>query len=101
MRKTRYSLKEVKGLVENYQNLREVKSNHGVGLDILVRLADLDRAIYYLPPKEYQAVLLYGQLRSSSRVIEQALEVSRATLARRYDSGISWIVAFLNGEEVE
>lgn len=91
-----YSVKEVRGLIENYAALKEAKDTNGPGLRILVVLADLTGAIAKLPPKEYQAVLLHGQLRHTVRDAEQVLEVARQTLHDRYESGISWIVRYLN-----
>lgn len=96
----RYSANEVRGLIEGYAELRERKRTSGAGLHILCLLADLDRAIYHMPPKEYQAVLLYGQLGHTIRDAEESLGVSKSTLHRRYESGIAWIVQYLNtGEE--
>ena len=92
----RYSVNEVRGLIEGYAELRERKGTYGGRLAILCRLADLDKAIYRLPPKEYQAVLLYGQLGHTVRDAEVSLGVSKSTLHRRYESGIAWIVQYLN-----
>jgi DNA-directed RNA polymerase specialized sigma24 family protein len=94
---SRYSEKEVRGLIEGYAELREAKEVYGEGLSILVKLADLGRAVEKLPPKEYQAVLLHGQMRHTVRDAEQLLEIARATLHDRYESGISWLTRYLNG----
>jgi len=94
-----YSSGQVRGLIENYAELREAKATYRVGLNFLIMLCDLDRAIRLLGPKEYQAVLLHGQLRHTVRDAEQALEVSRSTLQDRYNAGVEWIVRYLNGDE--
>lgn len=98
-RPARYKSAEVQALVEGYAELRELKSTANArGLRILLTLADLDRAILNLPPKEYQAVLLHGQLGHTLRNAELLLGVGRMKLLRRYESGISFIVRYLNGE---
>lgn len=87
-------------MVEWYTVLREVKDTSGRGLRWLVLLADLDRAISYMPPKEYHAVLLHGLLGHVVRDAEMLLGVSKDTLSRRYQAGIDWLTHFLNnGEE--
>ena len=91
-----YNAKEVRGLVEGYAELREKKSTYGVGSIILIRLADLDRAIALLQPKEYQAILLHGLLGQTIRDAETLLGVSKSTLYDRYDSGIAWLVRIMN-----
>lgn len=96
-----YSTKEVKGLIEGYAELREAKATYGHGLFVLCLLTDLDSAIKLMPPKEYQAVLLHGQLRHTVRDAEQILEVARSTLSDRYERGIAWITKYLNTGETE
>lgn len=91
-----YSSGQVRGLIENYAPLREVKGTFRVGLNILVMLADLDRAMRRMPPKEYHAILLHGLMRHTIRDAEQRLGVSRSTLQDRYEAGIEWIARFLN-----
>jgi hypothetical protein len=52
-----YSLQEVEGLVEGYEEWQEIKKH----LWVLVRLCDLDIALKQMPSKKlYQAVLLVG-----------------------------------------
>jgi len=93
----RYSLNEVRALIEAYAELRERKGVAGRGLVILCKLADLDRAISMLPPKEYQAVLLNGQLGFALRDIETQLGISKSTLHDRYEKGLKLLVNYLNG----
>lgn len=96
MKKARYSDKEVRSLIESYTEFREKKSTHGLGLLVLLKLCDIDHAVRLLPPKEYQAVLLYGMLGHTIRDAEGLLGVSKSTLHDRYESGIRWIVRILN-----
>lgn len=98
--RTTYRNSEVRGLIENYTELRDSRDTVGPGLMILIQLADVWRAFRALPPKEYQAVLLHGLLRHTVRDAEAILGVSKSTLSDRYDSGLSWITRYLNeGDE--
>ncbi len=95
-----YAFKEVEALVCNYAELKSAMDVRGPGLRVLILLADIDTAIGKMPPKEYQAVLLYGQLGYTLRNVENILGVSKSTLHDRFTSGIGWIVDYLNGVEV-
>lgn len=88
-----YSVEEVRALVEGYEELRPVRHK----LWILVRLADLDTALWHMPPKEYQAVLLCGLLGMSYRAAGDALGVSHETMYTRTERGLVWLTAYLNG----
>lgn len=92
----RYSIKEVRGLINEYYELRESKGVYRHGLHVLIVLADLERALRKMPPKEYRAVLVHGLLRVPSREAGQALGVSHMTVQNRMEAGISWIVRYLN-----
>ena len=94
-----YTRREVKGLVDNYAELKGRRdTTPGFPLFLLLALVDLDRAIANLPPKEYQAILLHGLLRQTVRgAAAGLLGVSPTTLYERYESGLEWITDFLNG----
>lgn len=94
--RVRYSENEVRNLIENYAVYREKKSTRGAGLVFLCLLADIDMAVKLLPPPEYEAILLHGMLGHTVRDAEELLGVSKSTMQRRYDSGITWIVRILN-----
>lgn len=98
MRPANYRPDEVRGLVEMYAVLREKKETYRSGLDILVRLADLDQAIAAMPPKEYHAVLLHGLLGHVLRDAHTLLGVAERTLLDRYHAGIEWLTNYLNGD---
>lgn len=96
----RYSINEIRALIESYAELVERKGVAGRGLVILCKLADLDRAIAMLPPKEYQAVLLHGLLTYALRDVETLLGISKSTLHDRYEKGLTLLAKYLNeGEE--
>lgn len=96
-----YSAGEVTRLVSCYAELRERKGTTKGGLHTLVCLADIDRAIAHMPPKEYHAILLHGQLGHTVRDAEQLLGVAKSTLEDRFKSGITWITNYLNGDNPE
>lgn len=95
-----YSFKEVEALVCNYAELKSAMDVRGPGLRVLLLLADVDRAIANMPPKEYHAILLHGQLSYTLRDAELVLGVSKSTLHDRFTSGINWLVDYLNGVAV-
>jgi DNA-directed RNA polymerase specialized sigma24 family protein len=64
----------------------------------LLWLADLERALHAMPPKEYHAVLLYGLIRLPLLDVAEKLGVSHPTVLKRYDAGIEWLTDYLNGE---
>jgi DNA-directed RNA polymerase specialized sigma24 family protein len=88
---------EVKTLVEEYEELRELKGTEQWRLRYLVTLADLDRSLRRMPPKEYQAVLLCGLLSIATRTAGALLGVSGETMRKRYLRGLEWLLNDLNG----
>lgn len=93
-----YSENEVTALIDQYAELRCVKAVYGPGLRVLCLLADLDKAVSMMPPKEYQAVLLHGFLQHTIRDAEKILGISRSTLHDRFEAGILWLTNYMNGE---
>jgi DNA-directed RNA polymerase specialized sigma24 family protein len=96
LRLSNYTPAEIKALIESYAELREEKDTNPRGLRVLVMLADLERAIAHMPPKEYHAVLLHGLLGETVRDAETYLGVSKSTLLDRYHAGVAWITDYLN-----
>ena len=85
-------------LVEEYEELREVKDTGSRGrLHILVKLADLDKAVRFLGRKEYEAILLCGILGITMRTAGNMLGVSAQTMSNRYNRGLSSLARYLNG----
>lgn len=83
-------------MVEGYAELKEAKSTSGFGLRILCQLADLDRALRCMPPKEYPVVLLHGLLGYTVRNAGELLGISRPTLSDRYRKGIEFLTDHMN-----
>jgi DNA-directed RNA polymerase specialized sigma24 family protein len=93
-----YSDAEIRELVEGYEELREVKeTGTRRGLLVLVKLADLDKALRSLTPREYEAVILCGMIGLTMRTSGQLLAVSAQTMSNRYNRGLSSLARYLNG----
>jgi len=88
-------------LVEEYEELRCLKSTERYALLLLCQLIDVERAISRLGPKEYQAVLLCGLLGVSDQAAGQALGVHQTTMTRRYMRALALLAADLNGDSVD
>lgn len=85
-------------LVEEYEELRESRDTGSRGkLLMLVKLADLDRAMKFLGQKEYEAILLCGMLALTMRTAGNLLGVSAQTMSNRYNRGLSSLARYLNG----
>lgn len=85
-------------LVEEYEELREGRDTGSRGkLLMLVKLADLDRAMKFLGQKEYEAILLCGMLSMTMRTAGNLLGVSAQTMSNRYNRGLSSLARYLNG----
>jgi DNA-directed RNA polymerase specialized sigma24 family protein len=85
-------------LVEEYEELRENKDTGShYQLLMLVKLADLDRAIHHLRQKEFEAILLCGMLSLTMRTAGSLLGVSAQTMSNRYNRGLVSLARYLNG----
>ena len=94
----RYWPEEVRVLVEEYAELRELK---GTGTKGGVRhicfLADLDKALRAMPTKAYRYVLLHGLLHLPVRDTAEFFGVHPATAQENYVRALTWITDYLNG----
>ena len=98
-RRSNYTPRSVRYLVEGYDTLRWMKSTEpGRGLDLLCQLMDVDRAVSRLGPQEYQVILLCGLIGISEQDAAQALEVHQTTVSRRYQRALEVLAADLNGD---
>jgi DNA-directed RNA polymerase specialized sigma24 family protein len=91
--RSNYTLDEVEGLVEMYEEVESIKDQ----LWVLVRYADLDIALRKMPPKLYQATLLVGLIGLDTRWAGKQFGVSHDTMWRRYRMGLEWLTNQLNG----
>lgn len=94
-----YSARQVRRLVESYAELTEMKETHGPGLDALVQLIDLDRALNRLARKYREVVLLHGQLGLQQAPAAGELSISQPALAKRYRQGLDELHYLINGGE--
>jgi DNA-directed RNA polymerase specialized sigma24 family protein len=92
-RRSNYTLEEVEGLIEMYEEVESIKDQ----LWVLVRYADLDISLRRMPPKYYEATLLVGLLGFDLRWAGKQLGVSHDTVWRRYKRGLEWLTNNLNG----
>ena len=101
-RRTNYSPRSVRYLVEGYNALRWMKSTEpGRGLDLLCQLIDVDRAVSRLGPQEYHVLLFCGLLGIPEQEAALALGVHQTTVNRRYQRALEVLAADLNGESGE
>jgi len=91
--RSNYTLEEVEGLVEMYEEVEAIKGQ----LWVLVRYADLDIALQKIPPVLRQAVLLIGIFGVDTRWAGDVLGVPHVTMWRRYRMGLQWLTNRLNG----
>lgn len=91
-----YTAKEVQGLLESYAELKESRETHGHGLNTLVKVADLNRAMDFMPRHLWVVLTFYGKFGLTAREYADQLNVPRSTVSDRYHAGIDWIVRFLN-----
>lgn len=94
-----YTSKEVQGLIGRYPEEREKRETHGSGLESLVRLADLSKALGRMPSDLRHIVTIYGMAGITARTVSVLLGVPKSTVSDRYFAGIEWIVQFLNQGE--
>jgi DNA-directed RNA polymerase specialized sigma24 family protein len=94
--RTNYDQGEIRVLVEEFEELECHVGTEPSRLSLLCRLLDIEGAITRLGPKEYQAVLLCGQLGVSTRTAGNLLGCSAATMHRRYERGLEMMTTDLN-----
>lgn len=92
-----YSNREIKWLVEDNEELQEIKGTDSDGrVLLLVKLADLDRGMSKLPRVYKEAVYLCGMLGISTRSAGSLLGVSAVTMNKRYKRGLESLSRYLN-----
>lgn len=88
----RYAEEEASVLVEEYGELSGLRHKAW----ILVRLLDVERSLRRLSPPHREAIFLVGMAGLSLREAATILDVSKDTVARRYNRGIQELVRYLN-----
>lgn len=91
-----YSAEEVRALVEGWEELTALKGVEPSSLNLLCRLIDMASAIARLGPKEYQAVLLCGQLGIAFRTAGVMLGCAADTMFVRYQRALEVLTTDLN-----
>lgn len=93
-----YSTKEIKGLIKNYHELVEAKDTTRYGLDVLIRLADLERAIDALKATDSMlaSVAILGTRGETTREMGTRLGLSHVTIQTKLGEAVDWMVRYLN-----
>ena len=97
--RSNYTPTEVRRLVEEYAALRASADTTRRGLRTLVELADLNKALSYLPLKLWGPVLVHGLLGVPQAETAQALGLSQQAVSKRYRQGLEDVTYWINGGE--
>ena len=92
-----YDDAEVRALIDEYAVHRAGVNTTRPGLRMLVRLADLDRAMEFLPRKHWEVVLLHGLIGMSQEETARHLQISQQAVSKRYRHAVEDIVYNING----
>lgn len=95
--RTSYSEAEVEYLISHYTQLRTRADTNPRRLWIVVRLADLERAMRFLRHDYAEAVFAYGLLGLDSRAAGEFLETSDRSVMKRYQRAIEELAYVMNG----
>lgn len=77
--------------------MRAKADTHAAGLRTLVQLADLDRAMVWLPNRYKGVVLLHGLMGMDMEAVADVLHVSRKSIHKRYHEAIELLHFHMNG----
>ena len=95
-----YSNREIKWLIEEWEELHGKKGTDGGRLLLLLKMADISRCMRRLSRKEREAVLLCGVLGISTRSAAILVGVSSPqTMNNRYRHGLASLARHLNGTQ--
>ena len=93
----RYSLGEIRNLVERYEALAALADTDDVGLRALVSVLDVRRAARLLPEGLRAALLLHGVLGLDPTECGRVLEISERAVRKRYADALAHMQWTLNG----
>lgn len=97
MNQTTYSPSEIRWLLEDYEELVDRADTNGGRLLVLLKLADLHKAIPKLSPVEREAVVLCGWWNMTARAAGEAVGKDASTMNRRYRRGTESLRRHMNG----
>jgi DNA-directed RNA polymerase specialized sigma24 family protein len=95
--RTEYTADHVRALIEDYQAYRERVDTDRAGLNFLVQLLDLDRALAQLSSRQMREVVLVRGL--AGKTISETcdlLNCGHSTVERRYPAALEEIVQAIN-----
>jgi DNA-directed RNA polymerase specialized sigma24 family protein len=96
-RRSNYSQKEVRQLVERYAELLAQKDTTPAGLRTVDRLLDVQRGMRALNERHRTVVFLHGILRMTQQAVAHRLGVSDWTISAWYADALSWLHFEMNG----
>lgn len=92
-----YSNREIKWLVEDWEELREIRGTDSDGrVLLLVKMADVSRCLPRLSRPYREALLLCGMYGISTRTAGELVGVSAVTMNKRYKRGLESLSRYLN-----
>ena len=92
-----YRDREVRALVEEYEELQGLKGTWNQGLRNMISLLDIQRGMRKLTQKEREAVFLCGLANLTQGAAAALLGISQPTMYRRYTFAIEKLTNYLNG----
>lgn len=92
-----YPPEYVRQLVEGYAALVAASDTTPQGLNVLVMLADLDRALARLPTEYTEAVFWHGLVGLSQEEAAGVLHKSQQWVSKRYRLALEEITYLING----
>ena len=95
--RTEYSADHVRALIEEYQAYRERVDTDRAGLNFLVQLLDLDRALAQLTSRQkWEVVLVRGLADKTRSDACELLRCGEGTVDRRYAAALEEIIKAIN-----
>lgn len=97
--KPNYREREVRAIVERYEELQYQKGTEGYQLRNLLTLVDIQRALQYarLSAIERQAVYLHGIANMTTREAGEVMRRNKDIVRKHYLRGIEKLTSYLNG----
>lgn len=96
-RGVRYSVGEIRNLVERYEALVELVDTDSVGLRALASVLDIRMGVRSLPVGQRHVVLLHGVLGLAPADAGRALQISERAVYKRYADALAHMQWTLNG----
>ena len=96
-RRTRYSLREIRRLVDGYEAILARRDTTEFGIRAIVAVLDIRAGIRTLPQGLRAVLLLHGVLGLSALDTSRALKISERAVRQRYTAALAHLEWRLNG----